>query len=167
MIIIATKTTTIYIYNIYKHEHKNTKMIYQSTLHPTLFLFVTQLCNISALFVLRILQKRWWTWFLSTTWPRSIEDFTNFTNDQGILAVPPVDSMGVKKTTIGRSKIVEEKKHMFIFCWCKQNEHHPIYLKWLFWNCNSLIRDPLFFLNLRESRPFFVDLQEIGGCPQS
>ena len=71
------------------------KKIYEYKIHNIDIWSINQLCTQRfpwPLFsrVLWILQKRWWTWFLSTTSNRSIQDFTNFSNGQGILTVPRV-----------------------------------------------------------------------------
>lgn len=146
------------------------KKIYEYKIHNIDIWSINQLCTQRfpwPLFsrVLWILQKRWWTWFLSTTSNRSIQDFTNFSNGQGILTVFRV-TMDVNTWKVEHliclKKTVERKGMTTFFDWCKQNAHHPIHnLKLLFGNCNCHERSTV-FLNPRESRPFFY-LQEIGG----
>ena len=93
---------------------------------------------------------------------------------RGRTRFPPVDSMDVKKkkqqlegwTNVYMSKIVEEKKHVcsFFVDVSKMHITPRYYLKWLFWNCNSLIGDPLFSW-ICESLGLFLISRKLGDAP--
>lgn len=140
------------------------KKIYEYKIHNIDIWSINQLCTQRfpwPLFsrVLWILQKRWWTWFLSTTSNRSIQDFTNFSNGQGILTVPRV-TMDVNTWKV--EHLVCQKKpwkgkawQLFLIDVSKM--HITRYITWSYsLEIATVMRDPLSFWILVSQGRFFI-----------